>query len=238
MSVENSPRILKANSIRGLGSKIVFDYSDLQHQCDEFLERARREGRRIGDEAKRDSEEIRRRAHDEGRAAGLREGLAHAAEDIERKSSQLAGEMALEKLKTTFPALQAASEAMVHERDLWLSRWESAAVGLAVAIAEKILHRELELRPEISVELLRKTLDLAAGSSRLLLRMHPEDVALLGPHADEVVRAASRCGDVEITDDSSIARGGCVIETQHGTIDAQLETQLERIMSELVEQHR
>jgi flagellar assembly protein FliH len=237
MNVDNSPRILKADSIRGLGSKIVFNYSDMHRQCEEYLEQARREGQRISDEAKRESEGIRRSAHEEGRTAGLREGLAHAADDIEKKSAQLADAMALEKLQTTFPALQAASEAMVHERDCWLSRWETTAVGLAIAIAEKILHRELEIQPEIAVELVRETLDLAAGSSRLLLRMHPKDVTLLGPHADDVVRAASRCGEVEIAADPSIARGGCVIETQHGTIDARLETQLERIMSELVEKN-
>ncbi|MBT4866677.1 MAG: hypothetical protein HON53_16360 [Planctomycetaceae bacterium] len=237
MSVDNSPRILKAESIRGLGSKIVFDYSDMHRQCEDYLEQARSEAQRIGDDAKRDSEEIRRRAYEEGRNEGLREGLAHAAADIDKKAAQLADGMALEKLQTTFPALEAAGEAMVHERDRWLSRWESTAVELAVAIAEKILHREIELRPDVSVELVRKTLDLAAGSSRLVLRMHPEDITLLGPHADEVVRAASRCGEVEITGDASIARGGCVIETQHGTIDARLKTQLERIMSELVEKN-
>jgi flagellar assembly protein FliH len=237
MSVDNSPRILKAESIRGLGSKIVFNYSDMHRQCEDYLEQARLEGQRISDEAKRDSEEIRRRAHEEGRNAGLSEGHAHAADDIAKKSAQLADEMALEKLKTTFPALEAAGEAMVYERDRWLSRWETTAVGLAIAIAEKILHREIELRPETAVELVRETLDLAAGSSRLQLRMHPEDVTLLGPNADDVVRAASRCGEVEIIADSTIARGGCVIETQHGTIDAQFDTQLERIMSELVEKN-
>jgi flagellar assembly protein FliH len=237
MSVDNSPRILKAESIRGLGSKIVFDYSDMHRQCEDYLEQARSEAQRISDEAKRDSEEIRRRAYEEGRNEGLREGLSHAAADIEKKAAQLADGMALEKLQTTFPALQSAGEAMVHERDRWLSRWESTAVELAVAIAEKILHREIELHPDVSVELVRETLDLAAGSSRLELRMHPDDVTLLGPHADEVVRAASRCGEVEISGDASIARGGCVIETQHGTIDAQLETQLGRIMSELVEKN-
>jgi len=106
-----------------------------------------------------------------------------------------------------------------------------------VAIAEKILHRQLKLSPEISTELMRETLDLIVGSSQLKLRMHPQDVALLGQHADDVVRAAARCGDVEIESDPAVTRGGCIIETQHGTIDAQLETQLERIMSELVEQN-
>lgn len=237
MTVENSPRILKANAARNLGSNIVFDYGDLRRQCDEQLQQARQEAEQIRAQAQSETEQIRRKAHDEGRAEGLREGLANAAADIERKASEIADGLALEKLQTTFPAIQAAATAMVHERDRWLSQWEGAAVGLAIAIAEKILHRQLELSPDIAIELMRQTLDVAAGSSQLKLRMHPEDVKLLGPHADDVVRAASRCGDVEVVDDPSIARGGCVIETQHGTIDAQIETQLDRIMSELVEQN-
>ena len=235
MSVENSSRILKAGAARGLGSSILFDYSDLREKCDSYLEQARGEAEKLLNDAKQASDDIRRRAHEEGRKVGLQEGMANAAAEIQKKAEALSDGLALQKLKTTFPAMQSAAEAMVHERDRWLSQWETTAVGLAAAIAEKILHRELEAKPEIATDLVRETLDLAAGSSRLQLRMHPDDVELLGPHADDVVRAASRCGEVEIAADESIGRGGCVIESQHGTIDARLETLLQRIMSELIE---
>ena len=234
MSKGNTSRLLKANAIRSLGSKIVFDYHDLRRQCDEYVTKTRQEAQQIRDNATRDADEIRRRAHAEGFEAGRSEGFAGAAEEIERQATELADQKALEKLQTTFPALQAAAAALTLERDRWLTHWETTAVRLGIAVAEKIMRREIDLQPDIAVELVRKTLELAAGSPRLQLKLHSGDIELLGQHAEETVSAASGCGEVEITADDSISRGGCVIETQHGTIDAQLETQLERIMSELV----
>ena len=234
MSKGNTPRLLKANAIRSLGSKIVFDYHDLRRQCDDYVAKTRQQAQQMRDDATRDADEIRRRAHAEGHAAGRREGLTEAAQEIERQATELADQKALEKLQTTFPALQAAAAALVLERDRWLTHWETAAVRLGIAVAEKIVRREISLQPDIAVELVRETLELAAGSPRLQLKMHSGDIELLGQHAEETVSAASGCGEVEITADDSISRGGCVIETQHGTIDARLETQLERIMSELV----
>jgi flagellar assembly protein FliH len=43
------------------------------------------------------------------------------------------------------------------------------------------------------------------------------------------------CGEAEIIADKSLTRGGCVIETQHGQIDARIETILDRIVAELLE---
>ena len=69
MSKGNTSRLLKANAIRSLGSKIVFDYHDLRRQCDEYVTKTRQEAQQIRDNATRDADEIRRRAHAEGRTA-------------------------------------------------------------------------------------------------------------------------------------------------------------------------
>ena len=57
----------------------------------------------------------------------------------------------------------------------------------------------------------------------------------LGRQATEVVRALAACGEAEIVADNSLTRGGCLIETQHGQIDARIETVLDRIVAELLE---
>ena len=40
--------------------------------------------------------------------------------------------------------------------------------------------------------------------------------------------------ETSLTPDDSIARGGCLIQTRQGTIDARIETQLARIVDELI----
>jgi flagellar assembly protein FliH len=133
--------------------------------------------------------------------------------------------------------MKAAAEALVIERDRWLAEWEATAVGLAASIAERLIKRHLELKPEIARDMIKNALQLAAGTPQIKLRLHIDDAALLGEHAADVVRALASSGDAEIVPDPTLKRGSCVIQTTHGTIDARLETLLERIVSELLEGH-
>ena len=43
-------------------------------------------------------------------------------------------------------------------------------------------------------------------------------------------------GQATVVPDSNITRGGCVIDTVHGQIDAQIETQIDRIIEELTQE--
>ena len=85
--------------------------------------------------------------------------------------------------------------------------------------------------------MIESALQLAAGTPHVKLRLHPDDAALLGEHAAEVVRRLASSGDAEIAPDATLARGSCVIQTKHGIIDARLEMLLERIVAELLEGH-
>ena len=62
-----------------------------------------------------------------------------------------------------------------------------------------------------------------------------ETLAHLEDHAEEVIRSMAPCGQATLVSDESISCGGCIIETQHGVINAEIENQLERIASELLE---
>lgn len=234
MTSHEPTRLLKANSIRELGSKVVFNYEDIQRRCDDYVEQVRNQTRQMLVEADAEAEAIRRRAHEEGRQAGHREGSKQAKEEIQNRARELAEEMATESLKTTLPAMQAAAEALSQERDRWLAEWEAGAIRLSVAIAEKLLRRELSLKPEINTELLIDVLELATGNPQIELLMHPDDVKLLGEQPEQVIRSMASCGEARLVPDESITRGGCVIKTQQGQIDARLETQVERITDELL----
>ncbi len=66
------------------------------------------------------------------------------------------------------------------ERNRWLAAWETTAIQLSLAIAEKLLHRELSLKPELAQAAIIEALDLAADSVQITVRMNPSDVKNLG----------------------------------------------------------
>ena len=234
-SIETN-RILKANDVRGLGSKIVFNYDDLQLRCDDHLRKIREQTRQMIEDAQAEAAQIRSRAYEAAKAEGLRQGMSDADAEIERRASARADQKAADKLSTLLPAMQQASEALVREHDRWLADWESAAVRLSVAIAEKLVRHELQVNPESATEMIAEALQLAAGSPQINLLMNPRDIKRLGDHAEQVVKSMAACGEAKLVADESISCGGCVIESQHGQIDARLETLLERIKEELIAQ--
>lgn len=94
---------------------------------------------------------------------------------------------------------------------------EDVLVRLAVRIAEKILRRQLDLAPEAVRDVARAALAAARARADLRLHVHPDDAALVAPLGVTVVA------------DGTVARGGCVVETDLGRFDARLETQLAAI---------
>ena len=230
-------RLLKAHDLRGLGSRVAFNFEDLVQRGDAYIESVRKQVSEMLQQAESEVATIRSQARERGFEQGRQEGLRQAAELIEKQAAEIADKTARDNLATTLPAMSAAAESLVIERDRWLTAWEATAVRLAAAIAERLIKRRLELNPELAREMIRSALQLAVGTPHIQLRLHAADAALLGGHAVEVVRALAACGDAQIVPDSSLARGSCVVQTQHGTIDARLETLLERIVSELLEGH-
>ena len=227
-------RLLKANLMRNLGSKVAFNYEDLRQQCDDHIARVRLQVEELLTRAHADAQEIRQQALDAATTDGRQSGLREAHEQIESRARELASQLLAEKLRHVLPALESAISGLQIERDRWLSSWEKSAVGLAVAIAEKILRQELETRPEVAIPIIAEALQLAAGQPHVQVSMHPRDIELIQQAGLEMAQRLNTLGEGELVADERISRGGCLIDTRHGVIDARLETQLERIAAELV----
>jgi flagellar assembly protein FliH len=228
-------RLLKANDVRGLGSKVVFNFDDLRQRGDAYVDSVRKQIGEMLANAESEVATLRKTAQELGFERGQREGLHNANESIEQRARQIAEKTAAEGLATALPALEAVSDSLAIERDRWIAEWEATSVRLAAAIAERLVGRELRLKPDLAREMIREALQLALGTPRIRVHLHSDDAALLGTQAAQVIRVMAACGEAEIVADNSLTRGGCLIETQHGQIDARIETLLDRIVAQLLE---
>ena len=94
-----------------------------------------------------------------------------------------------------------------------------------MAIAERIVHDELVTNPNVIVENVRQALTRLVSREVVTLRVNPVDLDMIRQHRDGIIAA----GDVEhlrIVEDQRIDRGGVIIETDAGTIDSKVATQL------------
>ncbi|MFO0916890.1 MAG: FliH/SctL family protein [Planctomycetaceae bacterium] len=227
--------MLKANAARELGARVAFNFEDLREQSESYLTQVRRQADSVVAEAQQTAATIRDSALRDAKELGRKEGLQDAAKQIEAQAARLAEQKIQEQLQSTVPAVAAIAQMLRQERDQWLNRWEESAFQLAIAIAEKLVHRELSIRPDGARTMISEALRLAAGHPQLRIFLNPNDLNRLGERAEDVVKSLTACGDAVLVPDVAISSGGCRIETQHGEIDARLETMLTRITEEFLE---
>jgi flagellar assembly protein FliH len=185
-------------------------------------EAARREAVELLERARQEADDIRRRAHEEGLAAGVA-----AAENL----SQARGDQAAPADSQLLAELVQRIE---QQRSEWLARWERNIVQLAVAIAQRVVRREVQAHPDLGIELVREALELAAGCAHLRLRLHPDDLAAFGGPIRQLAQQLGRVTQAELVADASLERGECHVSTDHGEIDQRFATQLVRLTEELI----
>ena len=105
---------------------------------------------------------------------------------------------------------------------------------LAAAIASRICRRELSRQPDITLTWVREALEMAAGDAQVVLRLNPDDHALLGTQIDSITKQLNGLGEVQVIADPAIRAGGCRVDTEFGSLDQQREAQLARITEELL----
>jgi type III secretion protein L len=161
-------------------------------------------------------------------ADGQREAerlLAAARADAERLRAVAAAEGREAGLATVTELLIGARSLVARARD--------GAAGdlraLAVRIAERILGRTLELSPGAVTDVAAQAMTLVGKPRQVLMRCHPEDLAALEAARPRLRAAAARAEVIALRPDPSLSRGGCVIETELGVVDARIEVQLEAI---------
>lgn len=225
-------RIIKAANFREALVRPTYNFVDLQHEADDVMTQARCEAERILSEARSQVEELFAQTRMSAKESASREAEERARQRLDEVTSQRVDV----QLETALPALHAAAAALQAERDRWLIRWEQTAVQVGVAIAGKLLKTQINARPELATGMITEALRLAAGQPRVSVHLNPDDLAAWGDRAPRIVESLTACADSTLIPDSGIARGGCRIQTIHGEIDARVETMLERMAEELLEE--
>jgi flagellar assembly protein FliH len=201
--------------------KVAYDLHDLASEGDAYLQQVRAEAAKIVQQAEQDAAAIRQQAEVAGKQA------AEAA--IER----ILDEKVAKQMKTLTPALSSAVQQIEDSRQDWLRHWESAATQLACVIAARIVRTELKTQPDIALEWIQEALQMCAGAADITLRLHPNDLETLGEQVRQLTEVFHPVGTAKIVGDPAITSYGCRLETEFGSIDQQLETQLERLHQEL-----
>jgi Flagellar biosynthesis/type III secretory pathway protein len=201
-----------------VGPSAVYQLADFE---DAHRISAHREAAQIIVDARAEAAILKVQAAEEGKQAAMAAAQVSLRHRID------------EQAQSALQALGRAAQAIVQSRQAWQHHWEEHANKVGLAIARRIVRRELAHVPDIAIELVREALELASGNQRIVVRLNPADHAALGPQVTQVVEQLRLVGRAQVVADATIDAGGCKVETESGSIDGQLTAQLARIAEEL-----
>jgi type III secretion protein L len=102
---------------------------------------------------------------------------------------------------------------------------EKMLVPVALKAAKKIVGREIELSEETIVDIVSNALKAVAQHKKVTIYVNKKDLAVLDAHRSRIKQLFEGLEALSIRERSDISPGGCVIETEGGIINAQIENQ-------------
>ena len=159
-------------------------------------------------------------------AALERDAFAKGFEQGERAGAEAAGkrgEAMLRRLSDTLSELTTLRATMIRQT-------EGQIVELALAVARRVLHREITLDRNLMIAIARVALDRLGESAQVTVRLHPEEYEATG-----AARVSEFAGsNVTFVPDPRVGRGGCRVESEMGLVDAGVDAQIQEIARALL----
>jgi flagellar assembly protein FliH len=158
----------------------------------------------------------------EARSAGLREG-----ETAGRRAGASEVQPWIERLTRTIEELAQLRPRLRREA-------ETDVLRLALAIARRVLRREMAIDPEALHGLVLVALEKIAGQEASRVRVHPADAA----QVTEGLRKTASGASIQVVPDPAREPGTLIFETERGNLDASIESQLQEIERGLADRLR
>jgi flagellar assembly protein FliH len=106
---------------------------------------------------------------------------------------------------------------------------EREVVRLSLEVAKKIVHREIQADKQVIQTLVKVALSHVAEKSAVTIHLHPIDYNFVLEHKTELAQSEHGVREIVLLADRSIERGGCLIKTECGDIDARIEEKFREI---------
>ena len=161
------------------------------------------------------TEQARKEGYDQGHADGYESGSAEVQRLIEQ--------------------LHSIINHAIDKRNEIIEESETQLINLVLLITKKVVKVISENQKNVVINNVIQALRKLKSRGEVVIKVNLEDVKLSSEHVKDFMRMVENVKSVTVVEDSSVDRGGCVIETDFGQIDARISSQLHEIEEKIVE---
>lgn len=189
-----------------------------QKEAEEIIGKAKLEAQSIIDNAKVQERDMLRKAENDGFRSGHEEGYREGNQEAQRL---------VERIHKMIEAVQA-------KRQEILDGTEQQIVNLVILMAHKVVKIMSENQKSVIMSNVVQALKKVKGSGDVTLRVNLSDVKLTTEHINDFIHQVENIKNIFIVEDSSVDKGGCIVETDFGAIDARISSQLSELETQIL----
>ena len=182
--------------------------AEAQAEAERIIAEAQAERDRIINESKK-------QGYDTGYEAGYQDGQKEADRLVERMHSIL--------------------DNVMKRREEILSETEYQIVELVVLMARKVVKIISENQKTVIMNNVLQALKKVKGRGDVTIRVNLADAKLTTEHIQDFIDRVEAVKGITVVEDTTVEKGGCIVETDFGAIDARISSQLTELEQKIME---
>jgi flagellar assembly protein FliH len=197
------------------GDFIPFKGKDLQRDPEE-------EAKKIIRAAKKQADNIEQTAYTRGFEQGEKDGLDFGQQKVAK---------VIEKIEAYFIELSKT-------KDMMAKTFEKDFLDIVFAISKKVIQTQVTLETEAVKTAVLEAIGAATEKSRLVVKINPEDDKFIKEIQMDAMERFKQIKKMDVVSDPGVKKGGCLIETPYGDVDATIDTKLHKIKTAIETAYR
>ena len=193
--------------------------ADAENEAFQIIQKAKQEAEQIIAEARTQRDKLQLEAKSQGFEQGHSEGYEKGAAEVNRL---------IERMHKIL-------EAVMQRREEILKDTESQIVELVILMARKVIKILSENQKNVVMANVVAALKKVRTRGAVTLRVNLEDVKLTTANISEFIKHIENVEGITVLEDSSVEKGGCIVETDFGAIDARISSQLTELENKILD---
>ncbi|MBP3772785.1 MAG: flagellar assembly protein FliH [Treponema sp.] len=193
--------------------------NEAEQTAQEIVKKAQEEASRIIEEANAEQEALKKSGYSEGLNKGREDGFSEGQGEVQRL------------VERTHKIL----EGVMARREEILSETEQQIVELVILMTRKVVKIISENQKSVVMANILQALKKVKGRGDVTIRVNLADVKLTSEHTQDFIKQVENVKGITVLEDSTVDKGGCVVETDFGAIDARIQSQLSELETAILE---
>jgi flagellar assembly protein FliH len=201
--------------------------SEVSSEAETLIANAKAEAEKCLSEANSQVELIKQQAFEDGKKEGYQDGVTAGKADIRAEM-----QYELDKMAETANSIVMSAK---RETEKMITAAERQIVDIALAVARKLLARELEENPAVVLPIVKTALEKVHDQEQIVVKVSVDDFELVTEAKSDLQMMSGCEQSLTVLADPTISAGSCVIDTAYGSVDARIDMQFEAIQKALRE---